>query len=66
VDVAQKVIPKKKVKEEGCVWKEMPNLQVLNHLSTVRAISLPLLYSLACLLLVLMIRWVGRKPFVLM
>jgi len=38
------------------VWKEMRILQVLNHLSTVRAISLPLLYSLAFLLPVLMIR----------
>jgi len=33
VDVAQKIIPKRKVKEE-CVWKEMPILQVLNHPST--------------------------------
>jgi len=33
VDVAQKVIPKKKVKKEVRVWKEMPILHVLNHLS---------------------------------
>jgi hypothetical protein len=55
VDVAQKIIPKKKVKEE-CVWKEMQILPVLNHPSIVRPISLPLLLFLACLLPVLMIR----------
>ncbi len=46
-----------KVKEkEECVWKEMQILQVLNHLGTVRPISLPLLCSLACFLPVVMIR----------
>jgi len=56
VDVAQKVIPKRKVKEkEECMSKEMPILQVLDHSSTVRPISLLLLYSLACLLPVIMI-----------
>ena len=38
------------------MWKEMRILQVLNHLSTVRSISLPLLYSLASRLPVLIIR----------
>jgi hypothetical protein len=31
VDVVQKVIPKKKVKEKVCVWNEMQIHQVLNH-----------------------------------
>ena len=37
-------------------WNEIPILQVLNHPDTVLPISLPLLYPLACLLPVIMIR----------